>query len=78
MDRVLWQKIDLFTSFLARTMAERLTTLVAPIDKMLSKKLAEMSANGFPHTSEINMVPFLKQSVQEMMEHREGYEEIRG
>ena len=68
----------LISYLLALTMAETLTTLVAPLENWLSTKLAEVSAHGYPQMSEINMVPFLKQSVQEMMEHREGYEEIRG
>ena len=67
-----------FNYFIALTMAETLTTLVVPLDKWLSNKMEEVSANGLLHTSDINMVPFLKQSVQEMMEHREGYEEVRG
>ena len=67
-----------FFSILALTMAETLTTLVAPLEKWLSTKLAEVSTHGYPQMSDNNMVPFLKQSVQEMMEHREGYEEILG
>ena len=73
--RTLYMKISLP---LALTMAKTLNTLVTPLKKWLSTKLAEVSTHGNPKVSDINMVPFLKQSVQEMMEQREGYEEIRG
>lgn len=61
----------------ALEMSKKMSSLVSALEKWLSTKLGEFQAFDTAHSKAEVLVPFVKQSVQEMMEHRTSYEEIR-
>lgn len=62
----------------ALSMSEKLGGLNSQLDKWLSDKQSQLNSKEMSEAKAEILMPFLKQSVQEMMEQRDSYEEIHG
>jgi hypothetical protein len=58
----------------ALALSDRLTTLMAGLRDWMREKLAQIETTN---SSSNQMVPFLQESVQDMLKEREVYEEIK-